>query len=100
MRDLLKNNHDLDKIKLENHELIAIIHKTRAERDLKKFINLFINKILQNKDKRIDELSEITQNFYQDFAKQMENNSDYTGNLRKKGFDETYVVSKHIFYYY
>ncbi|XP_033231167.1 rab5 GDP/GTP exchange factor isoform X2 [Belonocnema kinseyi] len=78
LRDLLKNNHDLDKIKLENHELIAIIHKTRAERDLKKCMNLFVSKILQNKDKRIDDLSEITQNFYQEFAKQMENSSDYT----------------------
>ena len=86
MRDLLKNNQDLDKIKLENRELISIIHKTRAERDLKKCMNSFINKILQNKDKSIDDLSEITQNFYQDFAKQMENNSDYAGNYRETRF--------------
>lgn len=80
VRDLLKNNQDLDKIKYENRDLISIINKTRAERDLKKCMNFFVNKILQNKDKKIEELSEITQNFYQDFAKQMENNSDYNGN--------------------
>lgn len=77
LRDLLKDNQDLEKIKYENRDLISVINKTRAERDLKKCMNFFVNKILQNKDKRIEELSEITQNFYQDFAKQMENNSDY-----------------------
>ena len=81
MSDLLKDNQDLDKIKLENRDLIAIINRTRAEKDLRKCMSFFIKKIIQNKDKRIEELSEITQNFYQDFAKEMENNTDYAGNF-------------------
>ncbi|XP_035737523.1 rab5 GDP/GTP exchange factor-like isoform X1 [Vespa mandarinia] len=77
--ELTKDNSDLEKIKAENRDLIASIVKTPVEKDVRKCIHSFVVDILQNKDiKRIEELSEITQNFYQVFAKRLENSVKYT----------------------
>ncbi|XP_012143490.1 rabaptin-5-associated exchange factor for Rab5 isoform X2 [Megachile rotundata] len=74
----MKENPDLMKVKIENRDLIAVIAKTPVEKDVRKCIHSFIIDILQNKDvKRIEELSEITQNFYQVFAKRLENSAKY-----------------------
>ncbi|XP_043271650.1 rab5 GDP/GTP exchange factor [Venturia canescens] len=74
------DNQDLEKVKIESRELLALIVKTPAEKDVQKCINSFVNKIIQNKDfKRIEELSEIAQNFYQGFGKRMENSPNYAG---------------------
>ncbi|XP_076640083.1 rabaptin-5-associated exchange factor for Rab5 [Colletes latitarsis] len=76
--ELTKDNPDLEKVKTENREVIAMIAKTPVERDVRKCIHSFIIDILQNKDvKRIEDLSEITQTFYQVFAKRLENSSKY-----------------------
>lgn len=76
--ELMKENPDLEKVKIENRDLIAVIAKTPVEKDVRKCIHSFIIDILQNKDvKRIEELSEITQNFYQVFAKRLENSAKY-----------------------
>lgn len=78
--ELMKENSDLEKVKTENRDLIAMIAKTPVEKDVRKCMNSFIIDILQNKDvKRIEELSEITQNFYQVFAKRLENSAKYAG---------------------
>jgi len=56
------------------------IAKTPVEKDVRKCIHSFIVDILQNKDvKRIEELSEITQNFYHVFGKRLENSTKYAG---------------------
>lgn len=76
--ELTKDNPDLEKVKTENRDLITSITKTPVEKDVRKCIHSFIMDILQNKDiKRIEELSEITQNFYQVFAKRLENSVKY-----------------------
>lgn len=78
--ELTKDNSDLEKVKAENRDLIASIVKTPVEKDVRKCIHSFVVDILQNKDiKRIEELSEITQNFYQVFAKRLENSVKYAG---------------------
>lgn len=78
--ELTKDNPDLEKVKADNRDLIAMITKTPVERDVRKCMHSFIIEILQNKDvKRIEELSEITQNFYQVFAKRLENSAKYAG---------------------
>lgn len=52
------------------------------ERDFYKYMHTFIYNIIQYKDtKRIEELSEMTQNFYQLFAKRMDTNQAYTGEM-------------------
>ncbi|KAF7403237.1 hypothetical protein HZH68_006031 [Vespula germanica] len=77
--ELTKDNSDLEKVRTENRDLIASIVKTPVEKDVRKCIHSFVVDILQNKDiKRIEELSEITQNFYQVFAKRLENSVKYT----------------------
>ncbi|XP_017886002.1 rab5 GDP/GTP exchange factor [Ceratina calcarata] len=77
--ELTKDNPDLEKVKAENRDLIAVIAKTPVEKDVRKCMHSFIIEILQNKDvKRIEELSEITQNFYQMFAKRLENSTKYS----------------------
>lgn len=77
---MLKDNTELDKLKLDNRELIIQIAKSPFEKDVKKCIQSFINNVLQHKDtKKIEELSEITQNFYQVFGKRMESNVKYAG---------------------
>lgn len=97
--ELTKDNLDLEKVKAENRELIAIIAKTPVERDVKKCMHSFIIDILQNKDvKRIEELSEITQNFYQVFAKRLENSvkyADLTPEIKEKLLDyvERYTMT-------
>ncbi|XP_015598437.1 rab5 GDP/GTP exchange factor isoform X2 [Cephus cinctus] len=79
LQELTKDNPDLDKVKAENKDLIALIAETPAEKDVRKCILSFVKSILQSKDvKKIDELSEITQTFYQKFAKRMENSPNYT----------------------
>ncbi|XP_043500616.1 rab5 GDP/GTP exchange factor isoform X3 [Polistes fuscatus] len=76
--ELTKDNSDLEKVKAENRDLIASIAKTPVEKDVRKCIHSFVVDILQNKDiKRIEELSEITQTFYQVFAKRLENSFKY-----------------------
>ena len=76
--ELMKDNSDLEKVKNENRDLIAMIAKTPVEKDVRKCMHSFIIDILQNKDvKRTEELSEITQNFYQVFAKRLENSAKY-----------------------
>ncbi|KAI4483118.1 hypothetical protein M0804_008173 [Polistes exclamans] len=76
--ELTKDNPDLEKVKAENRDLIASIAKTPVEKDVRKCIHSFVVDILQNKDiKRIEELSEITQTFYQVFAKRLENSFKY-----------------------
>ncbi|XP_034180197.1 rabaptin-5-associated exchange factor for Rab5 isoform X1 [Osmia lignaria lignaria] len=76
--ELMKENSDLEKVKNENRDLIAMIAKTPVEKDVRKCMHSFIIDILQNKDvKRTEELSEITQNFYQVFAKRLENSAKY-----------------------
>ncbi|XP_057321221.1 rab5 GDP/GTP exchange factor [Microplitis mediator] len=81
LRELVHHNEDLDKVKTENRELIMLIAKTPAEKDIKKCIHSLVSNILQNRNaKKIEELSEITQNFYQVFAKRMENSPNY-GNI-------------------
>ncbi|KAI4501376.1 hypothetical protein M0802_003749 [Mischocyttarus mexicanus] len=76
--ELTKDNPDLEKVKAENRDLIASITKTPVEKDVRKCIHSFVVDILQNKDiKRIEELSEITQTFYQVFAKRLENSFKY-----------------------
>lgn len=78
--ELLKDNADLDKIKAENKELVLYMAKTPVEKDVRKCIYTFVVDILQNKDiKRIEELSEITQNFYHVFGKRLENSTKYAG---------------------
>lgn len=78
LSELMRDNPDLEKVKAENRSLNAIIAKTPVEKDVRKCMQSFIVDILQNKDtKRIEELSEITQNFYQIFAKRLENSPKY-----------------------
>lgn len=78
--ELLKDNPDLDKVKAENQDLLLYIAKTPVEKDVRKCIHSFVVDILQNKDvKRIEELSEITQNFYHVFGKRLENSTKYAG---------------------
>ena len=78
--ELLKDNPDLEKVKAENRELLLYIAKTPVEKDVRKCIHSFVVDILQNKDvKRIEELSEITQNFYHVFGKRLENSTKYAG---------------------
>lgn len=84
-QELVKDNPELDKVKSETRELVMLIAKTPAEKDVRKCIHSFVNNILQNKDiKRVEELSELTQNFYQVFAKRMENSPNYAGRLTFK----------------
>ncbi|XP_014485610.1 PREDICTED: rab5 GDP/GTP exchange factor isoform X2 [Dinoponera quadriceps] len=76
--ELLKDNPDLEKVKAENRDLLLDIAKTPVEKDMRKCIHSFVVDILQNKDvKRIEELSEITQNFYHVFGKRLENSTKY-----------------------
>ncbi|XP_026829022.1 rab5 GDP/GTP exchange factor [Ooceraea biroi] len=76
--ELLKDNTDLEKVKAENRDLLVYIAKTLVEKDVRKCIHSFVVDILQNKDiKRIEELSEITQNFYHVFGKRLENSTKY-----------------------
>ncbi|XP_032686696.1 rab5 GDP/GTP exchange factor [Odontomachus brunneus] len=76
--ELLKDNPDLEKVKAENRGLLLYIAKTPVEKDVRKCIHSFVVDILQNKDvKRIEELSEITQNFYHVFGKRLENSTKY-----------------------
>lgn len=97
--ELTKDNPDLEKVKTEYKELLAQIAKTPVEKDVKKCLHSFIAEILQNKDtKRIEELSEITQNFYQVFAKRLENNGKYadvTPEVKEKLLDyvERYTMT-------
>ncbi|XP_043796792.1 rab5 GDP/GTP exchange factor isoform X1 [Apis laboriosa] len=97
--ELTKDNPDLEKVKTDNRDLIAMIAKTPVERDVKKCMHSFIVEILQNKDiKRIEELSEITQNFYQVFAKRLENSvkyADITPEIKEKLLDyvERYTMT-------
>lgn len=78
--ELLKDNPDLEKVKAENRDLLLYIAKTPVEKDVRKCIHSFVVDILQNKDvKRIEELSEITQNFYHVFGKRLENSTKYAG---------------------
>ncbi|XP_076163237.1 rabaptin-5-associated exchange factor for Rab5 isoform X3 [Ptiloglossa arizonensis] len=97
--ELTKDNSDLEKVKAENCEIIAMIAKTPVERDVKKCMYSFIIDILQNKDvKRIEDLSEITQNFYQVFAKRLENSAKYadiTSEIKEKLLDyvERYALT-------
>lgn len=57
---------------------MILIEKTPAEKDIKKCIHSLVSNILQNRNaKKIEELSEITQNFYQVFAKRMDNSPNY-----------------------
>ena len=80
-------------MKLESRELLTIIGKTLAEKDVQKCINSFVNKIVQNKDfKRIEELSEIAQNFFQSFGKRMDNSPNYAGK-----YSHSIVILKKIF---
>lgn len=80
LHELTKDNPDLEKVKADNRDLIGIIAKTPVEKDVRKCMHSFIIEILQNKDvKRIEELSEITQTFYQVFAKRLENSVKYAG---------------------
>ncbi|XP_017757948.1 PREDICTED: rab5 GDP/GTP exchange factor [Eufriesea mexicana] len=97
--ELTKDNPDLEKVKADNRDLISMIAKTPVERDVRKCMHSFIIEILQNKDvKRIEELSEITQNFYQVFAKRLENSTKYAGitpEVKEKLLDyvERYAVT-------
>lgn len=78
--ELLKDNSDLEKVKAENRDLLLYVAKTPVEKDVRKCIHSFVVDILQNKDiKRIEELSEITQNFYLVFGKRLENSTKYAG---------------------
>ncbi|XP_011308955.1 rab5 GDP/GTP exchange factor [Fopius arisanus] len=80
LKELVQNNEDLDKVKSENTDLMHIISKTPAEKDVKRCIRTLVSNILQNRNaKRIEELSEITQNFYQVFGKRMDNSPNYAG---------------------
>lgn len=80
LKELIHDNEDLDKVKSENRDLMQLISKTPAEKDVKKCIHSLVSNILQNRNaKRIEELSEITQNFYQVFGKRMENSPNYAG---------------------
>ncbi|XP_046734225.1 rab5 GDP/GTP exchange factor isoform X2 [Diprion similis] len=77
-QELVKDNPELDKVKCESRDLLVQIAKTPAEKDVRKCIHSFVNNILQKKDiKGVEELSEMTQNFYQVFAKRMENSPNY-----------------------
>ncbi|CAL7948935.1 unnamed protein product [Xylocopa violacea] len=97
--ELTKDNPDLEKVKAENRDLMATIAKTPIERDVRKCMHSFMIEILQNKDvKRIEELSEITQNFYQVFAKRLENSvkyADITSEVKEKLLDyvERYAMT-------
>lgn len=97
--ELLKDNPDLEKVKTENRELLLYIAKTPVERDVRKCIHSFVIDILQNKDiKRIEELSEITQNFYHVFGKRLENSPKYADippEIKEKLLDyvERYAVT-------
>ncbi|KAK0078384.1 hypothetical protein PV325_002556 [Microctonus aethiopoides] len=78
LKELIHHNEDLDKVKFENRDLMILIAKTPAEKDIKKCIHSLVSNILQNRNaKKIEELSEITQNFYQVFAKRMDNSPNY-----------------------
>ncbi|XP_012262918.1 rab5 GDP/GTP exchange factor [Athalia rosae] len=77
-QELVKDNPELDKVKSDSRDLVVLLSKTPAEKDARKWIRSFVHNILQNKDiKRVEELSELTQNFYQVFAKRMENSPNY-----------------------
>ncbi|XP_066584311.1 rab5 GDP/GTP exchange factor [Prorops nasuta] len=99
LHELKKDNPDLDRVRIENRELIIQIAKTQVEKDVKKLIYSFVSDILQNKDiKKIEELSEITQNFYQKFAKRLENSdkySDIPADVKEKLLDyvERYAIT-------
>lgn len=98
--ELLKDNPDLEKVKAENRDLLLYIAKTPVEKDVRKCIHSFVIDILQNKDvKRIEELSEITQNFYHVFGKRLENSTKYAGSdlyllafILKKNLDLPHCV--------
>ncbi|OXU25499.1 hypothetical protein TSAR_000309 [Trichomalopsis sarcophagae] len=79
LRELYSSNaSDLQKIETDNRDLINMFNKTLVAKDVSKKINHFVNEIVEHKDsKRIERLSEITQNFYQNFSKRMEESSIY-----------------------
>ncbi|XP_058806155.1 rab5 GDP/GTP exchange factor [Phymastichus coffea] len=69
---------ELQKIESDNHDLISMFNKTIVGRDVFKKINYFVNEIVECKDgKKIEKLSDVTQNFYQNFSKRMEESSIY-----------------------
>lgn len=58
-----------------------MFNKTLVGKDVSKRINHFVNEIIEHKDsKRIEKLSDITQNFYQHFSKRMDESPIYKGN--------------------
>ena len=80
IRELYINNADILKIEADNRDLITMFHKTPVSKDVYKRINHFVTEILEQKDsKKIEKLSDITQNFYQNFQKRMEENPIYKG---------------------
>lgn len=77
LKELTHNNEDLDKVKYDNRDLLLKLTK-QTDKDIKKCIHSLVSNILQNRNvKKIDELSEITQNFYQIFSKRMDNSDNY-----------------------
>lgn len=80
LRELCINNVDILKVEAENRDLIVIFNKTPVARDVSKRINYFVSEVLENKDcKKIERLSDITQTFYQNFQKRMEEHILYKG---------------------
>ena len=81
LRELYSSSaSDLQKIEVDNKDLITMFHKTLVGRDVSKKINHFVNEIVEYKDnKKIEKLSDITQNFYQHFSKRMEDSPIYKG---------------------
>lgn len=71
---------EIKKIETENQDLIVILKKMLIAKDVSKIINNFINEIIEHIDcKQIEKLSELTQNFYQNFSLKMEQISTYKG---------------------
>ncbi|XP_011494921.1 PREDICTED: rab5 GDP/GTP exchange factor, partial [Ceratosolen solmsi marchali] len=69
---------DFQNIEKDSTDLLCIINKTTIGNDVIKKITHFLNEIMEYKDsKRIEKLSDITQTFYQNFSKSMEENSIY-----------------------
>lgn len=76
---------ELQKIEADNRDLISMFNKTVVGKDVSKKINHFVNEIVEYKDsKRIEKLSDVTQNFYQGFCKRMDESSIYKGKFYKR----------------
>lgn len=77
LQDLFNSTPEIDKLKQEFYELFTSLGPS-VDRDVRKFIQSFVAKMLKNADIRsVDELSELAQNFFQVFSKRVDASSIY-----------------------